>query len=236
MTNAVRRESLAKAESACHSEATVNEIYLGCKKFFVLKDMYSQNREEEIIVGLLNAEKKVGHFLDVGAYDGKTFSNTLRLVELGWSGVCIEPSPTVFPALLKLHADNERVALVNAAVAPQNGFLEFWDSGGDAISTTDAAHREKWKAGYHAKFSKLMVYTITFNDLFTQFGTLFDFINLDVEGVSADMFMLLPLQSLEHCRVICIEHDGKLQEIQAHASRFGFQYVWHSGENIILCR
>ena len=198
--------------------------------------MYSQNREEEIIVDLLNAGKKVGHFLDVGAYDGKTFSNTLRLVELGWSGVCVEPSPTVFPGLLKLHAGNDKVVLVNSAVTAKNGFVEFWDSGGDAISTTDAAHREKWKAGYKANYAKLLVYGITFADLFAQFGTVFDFINLDVEGASADMFMRLPLQTLEACRVLCVEHDGKLSEIQAHAARFGFQYVWHSGENIILCR
>jgi len=198
--------------------------------------MYSQNREEEIIVDLLSAEKRVGHFLDVGAYDGITFSNTLRLAELNWSGVCVEPSPTVFPQLLKRHATNERIALVQAAVGPANAFVEFWDSGGDALSTTDAAHREKWIKGYSAKFAKMLVYTITFDDLFTQFGKVFDFINLDVEGVSASMFMLLPLQTLEACRVLCVEHDGKMPEIQAHAKRFGFEYVYHNGENIILSR
>jgi len=198
--------------------------------------MYSQNREEEFIVALLNAEKQIGHFLDIGAYDGKTFSNTLRLVELGWSGVCVEPSPTVFPALLKLHADNERIALVNAAVTPANGFVEFWDAGGDAISTTDQAHREKWTKGWKVNYRKMLVYGVTFADLFTQFGTVFDFINLDVEGVSADMAMRLPLQMLEKCRVLCIEHDGKMGEIQAYAGRYGFQYIWHSGENIILSR
>ena len=198
--------------------------------------MYSQGNEEEIIVKLLDAERRIGHFLDVGAYDGKTFSNTLRLAELGWSGVCVEPSPSVFPALLKLHSGNERIALVNAAVVPKNGFVEFWDSGGDAISTTDVAHREKWKAGYKVNYAKMLVYGITFADLFGQFGTVFDFINLDVEGVSAAMFGLLPLQTLEKCRVICVEHDGKLNEIQALASRYNFRYVHHNGENLILCR
>ena len=198
--------------------------------------MYSQNIEEEIIIGLLSAEKKVGHFLDIGAYDGKTFSNTLRLVELGWSGVCIEPSPTVFPALLKLHGTNERVALINSAVMPKNGFAQFWDSGGDAISTTDEAHREKWTKGWKVTYSRMFVYGITYADIFTQFGTVFDFINLDVEGVSADMFLRLPLQALERCKVICIEHDGKMEEIQDYAGRYGFQYVWHSGENIVISR
>lgn len=198
--------------------------------------MYSQNREEEILVGLLGAETKIGHFLDVGAYDGKAFSNTLRLAELGWSGVCVEPSPSVFPALMKLHAANPKIICVNAAVTEKNGFFDFWDSGGDAISTTDLAHRDKWAAGWKANFAKMVIYGITFTDLFAKFGTVFDFINLDVEGVSAAMFMRLPLQQLEQCKVLCVEHDGMLSEIQSYAGRFGYQYVWHNGENIILCR
>lgn len=197
---------------------------------------YSQNREEEIIVQLFNAESRVGHFLDIGAYDGKTFSNTLRLVELGWSGVCVEPSPTVFPALLKLHADNPKIALVNCALAASNGLMEFYDSGGDAVSTTLTAHKTKWEAGYGSHFSKMIVNAITYGDLFRKFGLNFDFINLDVEGVSADLFMLMPLQSLEQTRCLCVEHDGKMAEIQERAAQFGFTYVHHNGENVILYR
>lgn len=198
--------------------------------------MYSQNREEEIIVQLLNAERSVGHFLDIGAYDGKTFSNTLRLAELGWTGVCFEPSPTVFPALLKLHKDNPKIVLVNSAVCENPGFIEFYDSGGDALSTTDTQHKAKWEAGYSVSYAKFSLYAISYAELFRQFGTQFDFINLDVEGVSAKMFLKLPLQGLVKTRLICVEHDGYMEEIKAHGAKFGFSYVWHSGENIILYR
>ena len=95
---------------------------------------YSQNNEEEIIVPYFNGQ--VGNFLDIGAYDGKTFSNTLRLVELGWSGVCVEPDPTSFAALSKLHATNDKIRLVNAAFAENEGTITFYSSNGDAISTT----------------------------------------------------------------------------------------------------
>lgn len=41
--------------------------------------------------------KRNGVFVDVGAYDGVTFSNTLMLGrEGGWTGVCIEPLPDNF--------------------------------------------------------------------------------------------------------------------------------------------
>jgi len=36
---------------------------------------------------------KKGVFVDVGAYDGLTHSNTIGLAAMGWRGICIEPVP-----------------------------------------------------------------------------------------------------------------------------------------------
>ena len=47
--------------------------------------MYSQNNEEEIIVAEFERMGvTTGRFLEIGAYDGKGFSNTFRLAQLGW--------------------------------------------------------------------------------------------------------------------------------------------------------
>jgi FkbM family methyltransferase len=44
--------------------------------------------------------KRNGVFVDIGAYDGVTISNTLMLEkDRGWTGICIEPLPDVFDAL-----------------------------------------------------------------------------------------------------------------------------------------
>lgn len=196
--------------------------------------MYSQNREEEVLLQLLTP-RQVGHFLDIGAYDGKTFSNTLKLVELGWSGVCVEPSPSVFPALLKLHTGNPGIVCVNAAVAARPGFMDFYDTDGDALSTSHLPHIERWKAA-NVPFRKMTVWGVTPDQVFDQFGYNFDFINLDVEGVSYELFTLIPLQKLAQTKVLCIEHDGRLGELQEHTARFGFGYVWHSNENVIFSR
>jgi FkbM family methyltransferase len=196
---------------------------------------YSQSNEEAVIIELLSPEKQVGHFLDVGAYDGKTFSNTMRLAELGWSGVCVEPSPSVFPGLLKNHDGNPRITCVNAAVAVRGGWLEFYDSNGDALSTSCQAHRERWLAA-QVPFKKLLVYAVTWDMLLERFGTAFEFVNVDVEGVSFELFSAMPLQKLSHTRALCVEHDGHVAEIHDHAQRFGFRYVVHNNENVILTR
>ena len=133
-----------------------------------------------------------GRFLEIGAYDGKVFSNTFRLAQLGWRGVCVEPSPTVFPSLIKNYAGNDKIILVNAAVTPAvPKLVEWYDSSGDAISTTSPAHKDKWEKGQKVKYSTFWVYGTPINALFKQFGYDFDFINIDVEGTNAEMFLSL---------------------------------------------
>lgn len=197
--------------------------------------MYSQNNEEAVIVeALANVPK--GRFLDIGAYDGKTFSNTLRLVELGWSGVCVEPSPTVFPALLKLHGNNPAVTLVNCAVGVDDDWLEFYDSGGDALSSSSQDHVAKWTTMANVKFTKYKLQTVSFNRLLSTFGYDFDFINLDVEALNWQLFQGLPLENLKQLKVICVEHDGKYEAIKQLTMPYGFGVVSLNGENIILKR
>lgn len=196
---------------------------------------YSQNNEEEAIIEALTGVPP-GRFLDIGAYDGKAFSNTMRLTELGWGGLCFEPSPSVFLSLLNLHGANEKLILINAAVSPSGGLLEFWDSCGDAISTTNQAHMEKWKIGWKCNFKKFFIQSISMENIWTRWGLAFEFINIDVEGESYELFQRLPLNILTHTKVICVEHDGHTQEIASKTRDFGFDVVLHNGENIILAR
>jgi len=197
---------------------------------------YSQNNEEAVITDYFKGTK--GHFLDIGAYDGKTFSNTLRLAEMGWSGVCIEPSPTVFPALLKVHGENPNITLVNAAICPERlpRMVEFYDSGGDAISTTDMKHVEKWEAGYKCKFQKFFVYMMPLAEVFTKFGCSFQFINIDVESTNHALFLELPFSHLTDTRMICVEHDGNDMNMEGKAHSWGFVRLSFNGENLILAR
>ena len=45
--------------------------------------------------------KPEGFFLDIGAHDGVTGSNTFFFEKLGWDGICLEPIPSVFDKLKK---------------------------------------------------------------------------------------------------------------------------------------
>ena len=200
--------------------------------------MYSQNNEEEVIVNeLTRMGTTTGRFLEIGAWDGKGFSNTYRLAELGWSGVCVEPSPNVFPKLVENHAGNAKIELVNAAIsATVPRLVEWYDSGGDAISTTNIAHKEKWEKGWNSKFSKFWVFTMPMSCLFDQFGFDFEFINIDVESTNMEMFRALPWPALKKTQIICVEHDNNHNAMGQIAAANGFGILHANGENLIFSR
>jgi len=194
--------------------------------------MYSQNNEEEILAGILPDK---GRFLDVGAYTGKEFSNTLALFERGWTGVLVEPSPTAFAALQKNYEGKDGALLVNAAIGPEDGLVDLWDSGGDAISSTSIAHKEKWERGYKCKFKKIRMWSITFKTLFEEHGSDYDFVNIDTEGTNLAILKLFPFDKcLPKC--ICIEHDSQVEEMQVIMAKHGYKFHASNGENLIVVR
>lgn len=194
--------------------------------------MYSQNNEEQYIVNFFTSHRSTEKFLDIGAYNGKKFSNTCRLGELGWSGLCLEPSPIPFDGLVKLYAGNNKVICVNAAVTDTDGENEFWVTA-DALSTNSQTHKEKWeKAG--AKFIKAKVKTYRLETLMSLYGDDFAFLNIDIEGESYNLFSQLPFEKFPALQLICVEHDDRIEPVSKIANKYGFRLIHKNNENLIL--
>lgn len=149
---------------------------------------------------------RVGRFLDVGAYNGKLLSNTWPLAQLGWSGVCVEPSPLPFAGLMATYEDNDRVMLVNAALTFGPARLMPFHSTGDALSSTERKHRDKF-AGY--PFTEILIPGgIGWDELLAEVdhdgcAGHFNFVNLDVEGKNAAVLSAMPIRP----EMICVEYD-----------------------------
>ncbi len=185
--------------------------------------MYSQNREEQIIAEIVG--DKPGRFLDIGAYDGKTNSNTLALAEKDWDGVLVEPSPVTFQKLFGLHGENDNLTLINCAVGAERGLVQFWDMP-DGYATARA------NLGKGRPFK---LWRITMEDLLESVGGNFDVISIDAEGESCDLFFCLPLESIKP-KVICVEHDNRLLELSARAEEHGYHAYHMNQENVIFAR
>ena len=196
--------------------------------------MYSQNSEEEVIHNYFK-DRNTGTCLDIGAYDGKTFSNTHQLILNGWSGVMIEPSLKPFEGLSNLYRDNPSVTLINAAISPTevtNTLVRWWDSNGYAVSTMNERHRDLWAKDI--KFREYLLPAIHINAVYSAIGSpYFDFINLDVEGMNYEILKTLQLAG---CAMICVEYENNRNKIIQHLVEQEFKLIHENSENLIMVR
>jgi FkbM family methyltransferase len=177
--------------------------------------MYSQFEEDEIIASFFG--DKVGCFYDIGANDGKTFSNSFRLVCNGWSGVCVEPTTEAFQRLQKLHQDNPKVQVVNCAITEKDG--ETWLIVNGSHYSTDVgllsvvcgedfdSSQPIPKDAYNwQKYEK--VKTLNFESLTKQIGSsTIDFISIDAEGY--DLKILSQIQLNKYgAQMVIVETDN----------------------------
>lgn len=89
---------------------------------------YSSNQVDRVIERLL---PEVGYAVDVGANDGKFFSNTLHLEEKGWTVLCVEPNP-----LLSESGRALRKLWVSAAAGAEDREAEFFAVGAEPYAST----------------------------------------------------------------------------------------------------
>ena len=197
--------------------------------------MYSQHSEEVAILRATDGMEggpSIRRFLDVGAFHATQFSNTRALFELGWSGVMIEPSPGPMKGLLEVYGSEPRISLIQAAVSSDRGLVPMFISG-DAVSTTEQANYELWKktGGF---IGTMLVPAVTLEELSNQFGG-FDFINIDAEGPSADLFLEILTLGWEP-RCFCVEHDGRFDAIQSAATERGYVVTKSNSCNLVLVK
>ena len=82
---------------------------------------YSQSGQDAYVISHFK-NKRNGTFIDIGANDGISLSNTYYLEkELGWSGICFEPIPDIFSRMDKVR----NCTKIMAGVADQNTIEKF---------------------------------------------------------------------------------------------------------------
>src|SRR5882672_403154 len=193
--------------------------------------MYSQADEERYIVEAVSHFANTGKLLDIGAWHPTEFSNSRRLIELGFSAILIEPSPEPFLSLLKEYGDSEKHILICAAVWLEAGLIKLHATA-DAVSTIDDKEYARWKetGGFYGSF---LTNAITMDDIFNRYGGNFEFVNFDAEGVSVDLFLrMLELGPRPKC--CCVEIDqGRDEELASRAQAAGYRSVNDAGYKVL---
>jgi len=173
-----------------------------------------------------------GFFVDIGAYDGVAFSNTLRLEQAGWTGICAEPLPSMFDAMVKARdCTCRRVAVHSRSGEALRFRVSEMDSGIEAYLPSVP---NDWPA--------IEVQTISLNDLLEQDGapSRIDYISLDTEGSELEILSTFDFDrwnvanwTVEH-NDYRYGHNERSKELIRIFSRYGYdtaiveQDIWCS--------
>ena len=199
---------------------------------------FSQNNEQEVILNYFNGAR--GTFLDIGANDGVTLSNTRALALLGWSGVLVDASPKAFAKLQVNYPDQLNFHLYNIALGSVNGIAQFNESG-PLLGSDDVALVSTFSQSEMDRFKEAVQYETIEAKCLTWSAFLtgcpvkeFDFISIDIEGNEMDV---LPFMDLSNTRLICIEFNGN-EDLKREYERYltGFKLIYTSAENLIYGR
>jgi len=121
--------------------------------------------------------KKNGYFVEIGAYDGITISNTYLLEKCyEWKGICVEALPDKFQELVK----NRRSININKAVYDTTG--EILDFSSNDLYSGVTKNIDKHTDSLDKPVIK--VETITLNHILEQNNApnFIDYLTLDTEG------------------------------------------------------
>lgn len=150
-------------------------------------------------------------FVQVGAHDGHEQDPLRRHIKSrNWSGVMIEPVPYVFRRLESAYANEPKIQLVNAAIAPTAGTatlyhlpessepgLPLWYDALASFSREVIAKHREFIPDIESRIEPIEVPTITFDDLCRQTGIdRLDVVQIDTEGYDYEIIKLIDLKRL----------------------------------------
>jgi FkbM family methyltransferase len=131
--------------------------------------------------------KKDGEFVDVGAYDGISYSNTWGLACAGWKGICYEPVPSFYAQCYNNHFDHD-VITIQTCIGNKEGYIDLFVAGVLSTTNDDYLNSEYWYNDY--KYAQKIMSKITTLDKSLKehnVNPMFDVLSLDVEGGETDV-------------------------------------------------
>ncbi len=176
--------------------------------------------------------RPVGYFIEVGAYDGVTLSNTFFLEQMGWGGLLVEP---ILPLCQKAAKLRPRSRVIHAACSKRgsHGTTEFTVAQNVPVLSflrADQEHIDRCKRE-GAQLVKIEVPLLTLDDILLaerrspapvgspwvpKVGWRIDLVSIDTEGCELDVLDGFDLERFKP-RILVIENDRPAGEaIEQH--------------------
>jgi FkbM family methyltransferase len=193
---------------------------------------YAQSGEDEIVLAHFGGRK--GFYVDVGAFDGVTNSNTCLLQQLGWRGICVEPAPIPFRDLRDARLSPLTDCIWSACVArpSADGIAFTWL---DTIPQFSGVAPDASKVRRECEFRDVAVSpeiihvpALTLNEILSA-STLeidnIDFVSIDTEGTEMAVLQGFDLNRWKP-ELLCIEtNDARVSSVADYLFEFGYRVL-----------
>jgi FkbM family methyltransferase len=192
------------------------------KLFFALKKEYLVSKTCQIenivqVYELIDLNNINGTFVEIGAFDGETHSNTSFLADKGWKGIYIEPIPE-FAFLTRLRHLFNNVKIENVAISDKTGTQVINKM--SALTTLsednlDAYTKIDWAKDYVANMQVEVIKTDLLESVFKKYSLdyKFDLLVVDVEG-SEEIVIKSLINTKWRPKNILIELEDNHQDFQ----------------------
>jgi FkbM family methyltransferase len=200
---------------------------------------YSQSGQDKFCYNHFFKGKKNGVFVEVGADDGLDRSNTIFFEKLGWTGMCIEASPSRFKNLAK----NRECICENYAITNMEGKKEFLDINGygkglsGLVDKYDPRHinriNREIKDPRNKSHQIVSVDCNTLSKLLEKHNiTHVDFCSIDTEGNELEILKTIDFKKYNF-NIFTIENNYKTKDIKEYMTKQGFVFVKKVGADEI---
>lgn len=163
--------------------------------------VFGQHFEDKVASIVLG---NVQSFVDIGANDGITLSNSFYFAQQGAMGLCFEPNSTAFRVLQRVHKNNCGVILINEAIAKCEQTFILHECGyAGLLSTLTPSEKCDGNSVTRVVQAKPLSHWI---EIYPQFKSV-DLLTIDVEG--AERLVLEGIDfSQFSAKIIVIEVDN----------------------------
>lgn len=193
--------------------------------------IYSQSGQDAFVIEYFQ-NKKNGIFVDIGAHNGISFSNTYYLEkELDWSGICIEPMPKSFESLV----ENRKCITINAAVADKEGIEKFTIANmlSGLTKEYDPRHIKRIQNEFE-KTEEIDMKCVVLNNVLEKYNIYYiDYLNIDTEGNEFKIVKTIDFNKFD-IELITIENNYKDKNQTDFIISKGYEFIGKLGADEVF--
>lgn len=202
---------------------------------------YSQYLQDLFVEIVFFSNTKSGYFIDIGAYDGVKFSNSLFFEKYkNWKGIAVEPNEKVFNQLKQ----NRNCTLLKCVITDTDGQVEYLRIDGDGemlsgiIKNFDEKHKVRITnntATFGGTTFMETVQSFSINTIISNHTiNKIDLLSIDTEGSEMQILRNFPFDKL-YPRIILVENNYRTDEFKTFLATKGYHYCFRLGDDI-FCR